>query len=96
MTEYPANIQAGRTTGNLTDDVVGLGSLKSLAHLKNSFCQQAGLKNTISSNSENYLNRPLIEPGNISEVSLLDHAQSDGTEENDMDLVLSESVNLRP
>ncbi|AUH73415.1 hypothetical protein CAB17_16155 [Legionella sainthelensi] len=58
---------------------------------KSSSSEQPGMRNTNSSSSENCPNTPLLEPGNVCDISLQDQP-----EENDMDLILSETANMRP
>lgn len=91
LNESSTNIRAGGTIENPTAD--GLG-LQSLAKLGTS--QQSGLSHTNSSNSESYINKPLIEPNNVCEITLSNQEDCDETEKNDIDFALSETVNLRP
>ncbi|VEB36782.1 protein SidG [Legionella sainthelensi] len=91
LTGSPTNIQTGGTIVSPTTDDSSSSSLKLLAQLKSSSYEQPGMRNTNSSSSENCPNKLLLEPGNVCDISLLDQP-----EENDMDLILSETANIRP
>ncbi|KTD56250.1 protein SidG [Legionella sainthelensi] len=91
LTGSPTNIQTGGTIVSPTTDDSSLRSLKLLAQLKSSSSEQPAMSNTNSPSSENCPNNPLLRPDNVCDISFQDQ-----TEENDMDLILSETANLRP